>query len=59
MHSNIKEYEEICPKCKGEGFFNVTIKNPKTKEVKLPCMYCRLTGKINWIDKIKRSRFKP
>jgi len=49
----LKEYEEMCQECKGEGWI-ILIKG-EFCGIKIPCMKCKCKGKTDWIDKIKKS----
>ena len=44
----LEEYEEICPKCGGASSYYLYSF----------CDRCNNRGKVDWIDKIKRTIFK-
>ena len=47
QNCDLKEYEELCPKCNGWGDIKVYCNCHKL------CNICNGTGRIDWIDKIK------
>jgi len=49
---DLKEYEELCPRCKGWGD---VVKMYADSTSSTQCRICRGKGKIDWIDKIKNG----
>ena len=52
----LEEYEEICPRCQGQGL----ISNILSSAHGLPCLKCRGTGKLDWLENIfgKKKSFE-
>lgn len=55
--TKIEEWEELCPVCKGVGFIHTGDMDKENWEIKIGCECCKETGKIDWVDKIKRKEW--
>ena len=53
MESELKEYEERCPRCGGTG---IEIKEVYHTKLDFGCIKCNGTGKIDWLEKMFGKR---
>jgi len=52
----VNEYEKICPKCGGKG--HIYAKHKIFSNLIVCCDNCKGTGKIDWVDIIKKRLTK-
>ena len=55
VENELKEYEEICPRCGGTG---IEIKEIYHVKQDFGCIKCDGTGKIDWLEKMFGKRTK-